>query len=78
MKKMFIIALLLLSFEAWGKSWPVKVIWVKPNTNKNIEAAYQVMTDRGIMYYTDNKPVIGQVAFCMNENDEIVKCNCEK
>jgi len=61
-----------------AKSWPVKVVWVRKNYDKNISLQWQVMTDRGIMYYTDTKPSIGQVAFCMNEADEIVKCDCEK
>lgn len=78
MKKLIIIGLLLLSFEASSKSWPVRVIWVKVNIDKNIPALYQVMTDRGIMYYTDTKPIVGQIAFCLSDSDEIVTCSCEK
>jgi hypothetical protein len=78
MKKLLLILLLLISTTVMAKSWPVKVIWVRKNYDKSISLQWQVMTDRGIMYYTDTKPSIGQVAFCMNEVDEIVKCDCEK
>jgi hypothetical protein len=78
MKKVLLILFLFMSIMVTAKSWPVKVVWVKKNYDKNISMQWQVMTDRGIMYYTNNKPSIGQVAFCMNEIDEIVKCDCEK
>jgi hypothetical protein len=78
MKKVLLTLLLLISITVMAKPWPVKVIWVRKNYDRNISQQWQVMTDRGIMYYTDNKPVIGQIAFCMNDSDEIVKCDCEK
>ena len=79
MKKIFLVlTLLIISISIAAKSWPVRVTWVKENKDKNINMRWQVMTDRGIMYYTDTKPAIGQIAFCMNDNDEIVKCECEK
>ena len=79
MKKIFLVlTLLIISISIAAKSWPVRVTWVKENKDKNINMRWQVMTDRGIMYYTDIKPAIGQIAFCMNDNDEIVKCECEK
>jgi len=78
MRKVLLILLLLISTTVMAKSWPVKVVWVRKNYDKSISLQWQVMTDRGIMYYTDVKPSIGQVAFCMNDADEIVKCDCEK
>ncbi len=79
MKKLFLVlTLLIISISIAAKSWPVKVTWVKENKDKSINMRWQVMTDRGIMYYTDTKPAIGQVAFCMNDDEEIVKCDCEK
>jgi hypothetical protein len=60
------------------KAWPIKVVSVKRNVDRSIDMAWQVVTENGIMYYTNNKPAIGQVAFCLGINEEIVDCECEK
>lgn len=60
------------------RAWPIKVVSVKRNVDRSIDMAWQVVTENGIMYYTNNKPVIGQVAFCLGINEEIVECECEK
>ena len=60
------------------KAWPIKVVYVKRNVDISIDMAWQVVTENGIMYYTNNKPAIGQIAFCLGMNEEIVDCDCEK
>lgn len=60
------------------KSWPIRVISVEKNADKSIDMKWQVVTENGIMYYTNNKPTIGQIAFCIGIDDEIVDCDCEK
>ena len=60
------------------KAWPIKVVYVKRNVDRSIDMAWQVVTENGIMYYTNNKPAIGQVAFCLGIDEEIVECECEK
>jgi hypothetical protein len=60
------------------KAWPIKVVYVKRNVDRSIDMAWQVVTENGIMYYTNKKPQIGDVAFCLGMNEEIVKCECDK
>ena len=60
------------------KAWPIKVVSVKRNVDRDIDMAWQVVTENGIMYYTNNKPAIGQIAFCLGMNEEIVDCDCKK
>ena len=60
------------------KAWPIKVISVERNVDKSIDMKWEVVTENGIMYYTNNKPAIGQVAFCIGINEEIVDCDCKK
>ena len=60
------------------KAWPIRVVSVERNVDKSIDMAWQVITENGIMYYTNNKPVIGQIAFCLGINEEIVDCDCKK
>ena len=60
------------------KAWPIKVVSVERNVDKSIDMDWQVVTENGIMYYTNNKPQIGDVAFCLGMDEEIVKCDCEK
>jgi len=60
------------------KAWPIKVVSVKRNVDRSIDMTWQVVTENGIMYYTNNKPAIGQVAFCLGIDEEIVECECEK
>jgi hypothetical protein len=60
------------------KAWPIKVISVERNVDKSIDMKWEVVTENGIMYYTNNKPAIGQVAFCLGIDEEIVDCDCKK
>ena len=60
------------------KAWPIRVISVERNVDKSIDMKWEVITENGIMYYTNQKPQIGDIAFCLGTNEEIVKCDCEK
>ena len=60
------------------KAWPIKVISVKRNMDRNIDLNWEVVTENGVMYYTNKKPQIGDIAFCLGMDEEIVKCDCEK
>lgn len=60
------------------KAWPIKVISVERNVDKSIDMKWQVVAENGIMYYTNKKPQIGDVAFCLGIDEEIVDCDCEK
>jgi hypothetical protein len=60
------------------KAWPIKVVYVKRNVDRSIDMAWQVVTENGIMYYTNKRPQIGDVAFCLSIDEEIVDCECDK
>jgi hypothetical protein len=60
------------------KAWPIKVVSVKRNVDRDIDLEWQVVTENGVMYYTNKKPQIGDIAFCLGMDEEIVKCDCEK
>lgn len=60
------------------KAWPIKVVSVERNIDKSIDMKWQVITENGIMYYTNIKPQIGDVAFCLGIDEEIVECDCKK
>ena len=60
------------------KAWPIKVVSVERNVDKSIDMKWQVVTENGVMYYTNHKPQIGDVAFCLGMDEEIVECDCEK
>jgi hypothetical protein len=60
------------------KAWPIRVISVERNIDKSIDMKWQVVAENGIMYYTNKKPQIGDIAFCLGMDEEIVKCDCEK
>jgi hypothetical protein len=60
------------------KSWPIRVISVERNIDKSIDMKWQVVAENGIMYYTNKKPQIGDIAFCLGIDDEIVECDCVK
>jgi hypothetical protein len=59
-------------FNDTTKSWPIKVTSVVRNTDKFIDGKWQVMTENGVMYYTNSTTYVGQIAFYINDNDEIV------
>ena len=60
------------------KAWPIKVVSVERNVDKSIDMKWQVVTENGVMYYINNKPQIGDVAFCLGMDEEIVECDCIK
>ena len=60
------------------KAWPIKVVYVKRNVDRSIDMAWQVVTENGIMYYTNKRPQLGDVAFCLGMTEEIVECDCVK
>jgi len=60
------------------KVWPIKVISVERNVDKSINMKWEVVTENGVMYYTNHKPQIGDVAFCLGIDKEIVDCKCNK
>jgi hypothetical protein len=60
------------------KAWPIKVVSVERNVDKSIDMKWEVVTENGVMYYTNHKPQIGDIAFCLGMNEEIVECECNK
>ena len=60
------------------KAWPIKVVSMKRNVDRDIDLNWEVVTENGVMYYTNKKPQIGDIAFCLGMDEEIVKCDCEK
>jgi hypothetical protein len=60
------------------KAWPIKVVSVERNVDRNIDMKWEVVTENGVMYYTNKKPQIGDVAFCLGMDEEIVECDCKK
>jgi hypothetical protein len=60
------------------KAWPIKVISVERNVDRNIDMKWEVVTENGVMYYTNHKPQIGDIAFCLGMDEEIVECDCKK
>lgn len=65
--------------------WPIKI--TKVYTNKDMKVSklkWCVETENGILYYTDIKPKIGDIAFCLTDDEKLVKydnkkkkCSCE-
>jgi hypothetical protein len=60
------------------KAWPIKVVTVERNVDKSINMKWEVVTENGVMYYTNHKPQIGDIAFCLGMDEEIVDCECNK
>jgi hypothetical protein len=60
------------------KAWPIKVVSVERNVDKSIDMKWEVVTENGVMYYTNYKPQIGDIAFCLGMDEEIVECDCNK
>ena len=50
--------------------WPIRVESVEKSYEKNTPK-WQVVTENGVMYYTNKKPKVGDIAFYLNNNDEI-------
>ena len=72
MKKILI--LLLIPLLTFSDPWLIKVTSVSLNTDRSIKFKWVVMTENGVMYYTNKKPKVGDIAFCIDDNDNIVKC----
>ena len=56
--------------ETQGKPWPIRVQSVEKSDEKNTPK-WQVIAENGVMYYTNKKPKVGDIAFYLNDNDEI-------
>lgn len=54
-----------------GNLWPIKVVSVEKNGNPK----WVVTTENGVMYYTNEKPKVGDIAFYINDNDNITDKN---
>jgi hypothetical protein len=50
--------------------WPIKVVSVEKSYEKDTPK-WQVVAENGVMYYTNKKPKIGDIAFYINDNDDI-------
>jgi hypothetical protein len=53
-----------------SKPWSIKVVSVEKSYEKDTPK-WQVVAENGVMYYTNKKPKIGDIAFYLNDNDEI-------
>ena len=51
--------------------WPIKVVSVEKNGNPK----WMVTTENGVIYYTNKKPKVGDIAFYINDNDDITDKN---
>jgi hypothetical protein len=54
--------------------WPIRVESVEKSYEKNTPK-WQVVTENGVMYYTNKKPKVGDIAFYINNNDDITDRN---
>jgi hypothetical protein len=50
--------------------WPIKVVSVEKSYEKD-SPKWQVVAENGVMYYTNKKPKVGDIAFYINDNDDI-------
>lgn len=50
--------------------WPIKVVSVEKSYEKDTPK-WQVVVENGVMYYTNTKPKVGDIAFYINDNDDI-------
>lgn len=50
--------------------WPIKVVSVEKSYEKDTPK-WQVVAENGVMYYTNTKPKVGDIAFYINDNDDI-------
>ena len=53
-----------------SKPWPIRVQSVEKSDEKSTPK-WQVVAENGVMYYTNKKPKVGDIAFYLNDNDEI-------
>lgn len=50
--------------------WPIKVVSIEKSYEKDTPK-WQVVAENGVMFYTNKKPKIGDIAFYINDNDDI-------
>jgi hypothetical protein len=62
------------TITAMNNPWPIRVESVEKSYEKNTPK-WQVVTENGVMYYTNKKPKIGDIAFYINNNDNITDRN---
>lgn len=60
----------MISQQTESKTWPIRVQSVEKSDEKNTPK-WQVIAENGVMYYTNKKPRVGDIAFYLNDNDEI-------
>ncbi len=58
------------TITAMNNPWPIRVESVEKSYEKNMPK-WQVVTENGVMYYTNKKPKVGDIAFYINNNDDI-------
>ena len=61
----------MISQQTESKPWPIRVQSVEKSDEKNTPK-WQVVAENGVMYYTNKKPKVGDIAFYLNDNDEII------
>jgi hypothetical protein len=57
--------------------FPVKIKKIGFSDLDN-DPKYRVTAENGVVYYTDKKPKVGDIAFYLNDNDEITDKNGNK
>jgi hypothetical protein len=62
------------TITAMNNPWPIRVESVEKSYEKNTPK-WQVVTENGVMYYTNKKPKVGDIAFYINNNDDITDRN---
>ena len=62
------------TITAMNKSWPIRVESVEKSYEKNTPK-WQVIAENGVMYYTNKKPKVGDIAFYLNDNNQITDRN---
>ena len=62
------------TITAMSNPWPIRVESVEKSYEKNTPK-WQVVTENGVMYYTNKKPKVGDIAFYINNNDDITDRN---
>ena len=62
------------TITAMSNPWPIRVKSVEKSYEKNTPK-WQVIAENGVMYYTNKKPKVGDIAFYLNDNDEITDRN---
>lgn len=53
-------------------SLPVRIVSVEKNSNKIVNVKYQVLTENGLLYYTNEKSKVGDTAFYMGSNGLLI------